>query len=140
MTLTEIFQKYVDKAGTEELVMDAKRNSAEVLNYLNANVDSEISSTIYLALIGTFLGSDGSVDKAEYAFSQVVFGFGGTYDEFFEMVNAASTKEMVTTIDNVIDGSPAEVKAAFVALGCAFCASNGTMTPDEQRLLAKYLD
>ena len=139
MTLQEIFQGYVNMEP-EELVQNAQYNSAIVLEYLNANVEkSDDAAAMYLALISTYIGADGSVDQLEYKFCKAVFGFPGSYDDFFNMVNASSTSKMVELVDNVIDSSPDDVKAAFVALGAAFCAANGTMTVAEQQLLMKYL-
>ena len=140
MTIEELFQHYVDMEP-EKLVEYAVRSSEPVLEYLSKGLgDDEKAAKLYIAMISTFIGADGSVDKAEYAFSKAVFGFSGTYDEFFDMIKAVYSPDMADKIDELIDGAPKEVKASFVMLGLAFCACNGTMTPHEQKLLIKYME
>ena len=139
MTLNEIFQEYVDMEH-EELIENARVGSAVVVKYLKENIKSEtIIAGAYIAIISTFIGADGSVDETEYEFCKEVWGFPGSYDDFCEIVKATNCPEIVDALDEMIDEAPDEIKAAFVALGCAFCASNGTMTVAEQQLLKKFI-
>lgn len=138
MSIKEIYQTYLD-ASYEDRLKEAISASKVVLNYLKSKSPEDKASEAYLLLVATYVGADGSVQTAEYEFCKKVFDFELSFDEFYDMVNAACTAENVELVDGIIDSSPADVKVNFVSLGIAICSSNGTMTVREQQLLAKYI-
>ena len=139
-TLKEIFQEYLDMPESNRISL-AKTATAKIHDYFQANLPAEMKkdeATIYMMIIGTFLGADGQVSEREVDFFKKM-GLNLDYNTFFAAAKAAMTVETINFVDELIDGS-GDVKAAFVILGCCICAADGTMTVDEQALISKYLN
>ncbi len=136
-TIKDIYQEVVNMTP-EEKIKYARQASSEVIGYLSSSFNNP--GGIYLMLIGTYVGSDGYIDQAEFSFCRSVFGFESSYEEFVKIVRLACKPSSIESIDKLIDRAPKEVKAAFVLLGVAICACNDAITVDEQQLLAKYID
>ncbi len=138
-SLNEMYQEVVNMSDEEKVELGIKA-AGDVIPFLSKNFKDDDAAALYAMLIGTYVGADGSVNQSEYSYCKVVFGLDMPYDDFFNIVKESCKPEYIELIDNLIDSAPADVKSAFVILGVAIFSCDDSITIDEQRLLAKYID
>lgn len=137
-TLDELFQQTLD-TPQYQLIEMARANLVKVLEFLQDYTGNIQAASALMSAIGTFVAADGVVSAGEYEFMRSVLRTDLDYDTFFSAAEKGTSADLIESIDKAFDVAPTEVKFAFVALCLDFIACDGEITPEEKRLLVKYL-
>ena len=134
----ELYQRIVNLSYSEKVSFGSEA-ARIVFAYLSDHFNEDDATFLYALLIGNYVGVDGTISPAEYAFCSSMLGLGCSAAAFCDAMKNSCSPANVERLDQLIDASPEDVKAAFVSLGLAICSIDDKLTPEEQVLLAKYI-
>ncbi len=121
-------------------IRNAKSSAANIVGYLQNRGFSNNDIIKFLAwATGVFAGIDGTIQRREHQIFEDVFGFGTSYDAFFNAVknyNSADEREL----DEVVDTWPEDQKLALVVYGICVMAHDGKLTGAELDYIERLLD
>ena len=138
MELKQILQDFVNEPY-EKLVDMAIAAFADIKNTFEKVAPGVDATQLMVSLFATSLAVDGKLTELECKFVSDIFN-GVTYNEIKELVEAHHSAEMVSFIDEFVDGCPVEIKSKLLTLCCCFLAVDETISRDEIAFIYKLCE
>jgi len=137
--LDEIIESVKNLSYDEQVLLGRRclANIEGALEYLG--IDHEGRINFVLSVIGVAVSSDRKASFEEYALFCGVIGQIIKYEDFYDLTNGGSKKEVVDKLDEIVDKLPLGVKRDCCTIVLLFLTVDGDVTEREKEALAQLI-